>query len=259
MKMAEHDVRPGNREPNSNNSGNNQNNHIQHASPEEAWRLFRIMAEFVDGFDIMSRVSAAVSVFGSARTPPDHPLYEQAVQMGAALAREGFTVVTGGGPGIMEAANKGAYEAGGTSVGLNIILPREQKPNPYQNVRLDFDYFFARKVMFVRYAVAMVCFPGGFGTLDEMFETLTLIQTHRTKQSSLILIGSDYWTPLLNWFRNALLEEYATISPEDLDSLFLTDDVDEAVARIVNVYREQGAIWEPPRRIVHPASAAAGR
>src|SRR5690606_18891624 len=137
----------------------------------------------------------------------DHPMYAQAVQRGAALAREGFTVVTGGGPGLMEAANKGAYEAGGTSVGLNIVLPQEQKPNPYQNVRLDFDYFFARKVMFVRYAVAMVCFPGGFGTLDEMFEALTLIQTHRTKQSSLILFGSDYWRPLLDWFRNALLED----------------------------------------------------
>lgn len=239
------------------NNGNGEKNHqVKRASPEEAWRLFRIMAEFVDGFDIMSRVSAAVAVFGSARTPPTNPLYQKAVELAAHLVREGFTIVTGGGPGIMEAANKGAFEAGGTSVGLNVVLPEEQKPNSYQNVRLDFDYFFARKVMFVRYAVALVCFPGGFGTLDEMFETLTLIQTHRTRQSSVILMGKEYWAPLIHWMRKTLLEEYATISPEDLDLIFLTDDVNEAVARIVKSYRERGVIWQPPKRIIHPASAA---
>jgi len=241
-----------------NGNGNGKNHKVKRASPEEAWRLFRIMAEFVDGFDIMSRVSAAVSIFGSARTPPSSPLYQKAVQLGAQLVREGFTIVTGGGPGIMEAANKGAFEAGGTSVGLNIVLPQEQKPNAYQNVRLDFDYFFARKVMFVRYAVALVCFPGGFGTLDEMFETLTLIQTHRTKQSSVILVGKDYWAPLVEWIRRTLLEEHGAIGPEDLDLLFLTDDVEEALARIVKNYREQGVIWEPPKRVIHPASAAEG-
>ena len=239
-------------------NGNNPNHQVKKASPEEAWRLFRIMAEFVDGFDIMSRVSAAVSVFGSARTLPDNPLYIQAMQLGGKLSREGFTIVTGGGPGIMEAANRGATEAGGTSVGLNIVLPMEQKPNPYQNVRLDFDYFFARKVMFVRYAVALVCFPGGFGTLDEMFETLTLIQTHRTKKSPVILIGKDFWAPLVDWVSKTLLEEYKNISPEDLELFFLTDDIDDAVARIVRNYREQGVLWEPPKRVIHPASVAEG-
>jgi uncharacterized protein (TIGR00730 family) len=240
---------------NDDGNGNGRNHHVKRASPEEAWRLFRIMAEFVDGFDIMTRVSAAVSIFGSARMPRSSPLYEQAVQLGAKLVREGFTIVTGGGPGIMEAANKGAFEAGGSSVGLNIVLPEEQKPNAYQNVRLDFDYFFARKVMFVRYAVGMVCFPGGFGTLDEMFETLTLIQTHRTKQSSVILFGKDFWSPLIRWIQTTCLDNYATIGPEDLDLLFLTDDIDEAVARIVSNY-QKGVIWEPPKRIIHPASAA---
>jgi uncharacterized protein (TIGR00730 family) len=157
----------------------------------------------------------------------------------------------------MEAANKGAAEAGGASVGLNIVLPQEQHPNPYQNVRLNFDYFFARKVMFVRYAVALVCCPGGFGTLDELFETLTLIQTHRTNQSSLILIGKDFWQPLVDWSRDTLLKKYATISPEDLDLLFLTDDVEEAVDRIIRNYRQQGVIWQPPKRIIHPQSADA--
>ncbi|GMU23455.1 MAG: cytokinin riboside 5'-monophosphate phosphoribohydrolase [Phycisphaerae bacterium] len=226
------------------------------AAPEESWRLFRIMAEFVDGFDVMSRVSAAVSVFGSARMGPETPSYQQAVELGRKLATEGFTVVTGGGPGIMEAANRGASEVGGTSVGLNIVLPREQHPNPYQNVRLDFDYFFARKVMFVRFAVALVCFPGGFGTLDEMFETLTLVQTHRTKRSPIILIGSAFWSPLVQWVRDGLLNEYQTISPEDFDLFFLTDDIDEAVGRIVKNYREEGVLWEPPKRVIHPASAA---
>lgn len=241
-----------------NGNGNGDKNHgVKKASPEEAWRLFRIMAEFVDGFDIMSRVSAVVSVFGSARTLPSDPAYQQAVRLGARLAAEGFTVVTGGGPGIMEAANKGAAEAGGASVGLNIVLPQEQHPNPYQNVRLNFDYFFARKVMFVRYAVALVCFPGGFGTLDELFETLTLIQTHRTNQSSLILIGKDFWQPMVNWIRDTLLKGYATISPEDLDLLFLTDDVEEAMDRIIRSYRQQGVIWQPPKRIIHPQSADA--
>ena len=249
----------GNVNNNNGNSNGDNNYKMKRASPEEAWRLFRIMAEFVDGFDIMSRVSAAVTVFGSARTQPASPYYQQAVELGARLAREGFTVVTGGGPGIMEAANKGAAEAGGTSVGLNIVLPQEQKPNRYQNVRLDFDYFFARKVMFVRYAVALVCFPGGFGTLDELFETLTLIQTHRTKQSSVILIGKAYWAPLISWIRHTLLEEHVAISPEDIDLFYLTDDIEEAVARIVKNYHEEGVIWEPPKRVIHPASAASSR
>ncbi len=216
------------------------------AMHEEPWRVFRIMAEFVEGFDVMSRLGAAVTVFGSARTAPDKPAYQQAVDLSRKLIAEGFAVITGGGPGIMEAANKGALEARGTSVGLNIAIPQEQKPNPYINVGLDFDYFFARKVMFVKYAFGVVCFPGGFGTLDELFETLTLIQTQKTNPSPVVLIGSSYFGPLVNWLRSTLLEEHATISPEDLDLFMLTDDVDEAVAHIVGHYKEAGPLWKHP-------------
>jgi uncharacterized protein (TIGR00730 family) len=216
---------------------------------DEPWRVFRIMAEFVDGFDVLGRLGPGVSVFGSARTPGNRRPYQQAVEMGRRLAEEGFAVITGGGPGIMEAANKGAFEAGGTSLGLNITIPQEQKANPYLNIRLDFKYFFARKVMFVKYAVALVCFPGGFGTLDELFETLTLIQTQKTPPSPVVLIGSEYWSPLVNWFRGTLLEEHQAISPEDLDLVMVTDDVEEAVAHILRKYRQAGPLWEPPAGI----------
>ncbi len=217
-------------------------------STDEPWRIFRIMAEFVDGFDAMSGISPAVSVFGSARTKPDEEAYIRAVELGGKLANNGFSVVTGGGPGIMEAANKGAFEAGGTSVGLNIVLPYEQKPNPYVTIGLNFDYFFARKVMFVKYAVAVVCFPGGFGTLDELFEMFTLVQTERTTPSPLILFGSEFWEPLVQWIHKGLLEKYRTISPEDVNLFKVTDSVDESVEYINEKYPKAGLLWEQPRR-----------
>jgi len=224
----------------------------QIAGPEDPWRVFRIMAEFVEGFDVMSRIGPAVTVYGSARTPREAPAYHQAMQLGHDLVCRGFAVITGGGPGIMEAANRGAFEAGGTSVGLNIVLPMEQKPNRYQNVSLHFDYFFARKMMFVKYAVAMVGFPGGYGTLDEFFESLTLLQTQRTKPSPVVLIGKKFWTPMIDWLRGTLLEEHQTISPEDLDLFLLTDDVDEAVDHIVRKCPECGPLWDQPTRQIPP-------
>ncbi|MEK6676419.1 MAG: TIGR00730 family Rossman fold protein [Planctomycetota bacterium] len=203
----------------------------RHPPAEETWRIFRIMAEFVDGFETMSRIPPAVSIFGSARTNPDDPYYELAESLAGDLAGRGFAIITGGGPGIMEAANKGAAEAGGISVGLNIFLPKEQLANPYQNVSIDFRYFFCRKVMFVKYAVAFVCFPGGFGTLDEFFESMTLIQTQKVERFPVILIGSEFWSPLLDWARTySLGGNY--INPEDLELCEVTDDLVWAADRI---------------------------
>ena len=196
---------------------------------EETWRIFRIMSEFVEGIDVMSRVGPAVSVFGSARTPPDDPIYLAGVELGAKLVKRGFAVITGGGPGVMDAANKGANEAGGKSVGLNIALPHEQVPNPYQNIRVDFHYFFARKVMFVKYAVGLICLPGGFGTLDEFFESLTLVQTGKAPPMKIVLYGSRFWTPLAGWIRETLLEQNAFISSTDVGLFHITDDIDDAV------------------------------
>jgi len=203
---------------------------------DETWRMFRIMAEFVEGFDDMSHVQRGVSVFGSARVPADDPLYEQARQCGGALVKAGFSVITGGGPGIMEAANRGALECGGTSVGLNIELPQEQKPNPYQNIPLSFRYFFTRKVMFVKYAVAFVCFPGGFGTLDELFEALTLIQTGRARRFPIILFGSHHWNPLLDWMQRHMAER-AYIAPHDLELVRVTDSVIDTVNLIASFHQ----------------------
>ena len=192
---------------------------------EETWRVFRIMAEFVDGFEVMSGLPAAVSVFGSSRCRPGDPFYAEAEALGGRLVEKGFAVITGGGPGIMEAVNKGAYQAGGPSVGLNIFLPHEQEANEYQNVSLDFRYFFCRKVMFVKYATAFVCFPGGFGTMDEFFESMTLIQTEKTEQFPVILIGSDFWGPLVEWMRvNQLTRDY--IEADDLELFRITDDIE---------------------------------
>ncbi len=198
----------------------------------ETWRLFRIMAEFVDGFEAMGRLGQAVSVFGSARTSPDAKHYRDAEELAGKLVAQGFGVITGGGPGIMEAANKGAFEAGGTSVGLNISLPNEQSGNGYQNISVDFHYFFARKVMFVKYCLGMVCFPGGFGTMDEFFESMTLMQTGKTPRGPVVLFGSKFWSPLVAVLKNTLLDEYETISPEDLDLFVVTDDIDEAVTHL---------------------------
>ncbi len=221
---------------------------LRTATLEETWRVFRIMAEFVEGFDVMGRLEKAVTVFGSARTSPESPMYRMGVDVGRKLAQAGFVVITGGGGGIMEAAHRGASEVDGTTVGLNIVLPHEQKPNPYIDIEVDFDYFFVRKVMFLKYSVALVCLPGGFGTLDEFFESLTLLQTQRTQPSPIILMGSDYWQPLIAWMRANLLEKFHTVSAEDLDLFKLTDDVDEVIDIILKKYREAGTLWDHPLR-----------
>ena len=209
--------------------------HIKQALQHEAWRTLRIMSEFVDATDTLVRIGHGVAVFGSARTPPTKPEYQKALECGRLLSQKGFAVITGGGPGIMEAANKGCLEAGGTSVGLNISLPFEQKPNPYQSVELTFRYFFVRKVMFVKHASGFVIFPGGFGTLDELFEALTLIQTLKIVPFPVILIGKAFWEPLLEWMRTTLAVEHATISPEDFEIFHVTDDVGEAATIIHEV------------------------
>jgi uncharacterized protein (TIGR00730 family) len=214
---------------------------------EETWRVFRIMAEFVEGFDVMSRVGPAVTVFGSARTTESNPYYQQARELAAALVRAGFGVITGGGPGIMEAANRGAHEAGGTSVGLNIFLPHEQAANPYQNVTLDFHYFFARKVMFVKYALGYVIFPGGFGTLDEFFESMTLVQTGKVERLPVVLIGAAFWRPLVDWLRETLLEREQNISPGDINLFHVTDSVEEAVRIMRESYAERGDANHKPK------------
>jgi uncharacterized protein (TIGR00730 family) len=193
---------------------------------QESWRIFRIMAEFVEGFETMSTIGPAVSIFGSARALPEDPYYQAAQRTAALLAQRGLAVITGGGPGIMEAANKGAFEAGGTSVGLNITLPQEQEANRYQTVSLDFHYFYARKVMFVKYASAFISFPGGYGTLDEFFETLTLVQTLKIEAFPVVLYGADYWSGMIRWLRD-LSPGY--IDPEDMDIFRVVDDVDQCV------------------------------
>lgn len=200
-------------------------------SIDESWRIFRIMAEFVEAIETLSSVKHAVSIFGSARTKPDDPYYQKAELLARRLVEKGFGVITGGGPGVMAAANKGAAEAGGQSVGMNIRLPFEQKPNPYANVSIDYKYFFIRKVMFVKYAVAYVILPGGFGTMDELFEALTLIQTKRIKGFPVILMGSEYWKGLFDWLRKTMLRDNK-ISPDDLELIQIIDDPDEAVKHI---------------------------
>jgi uncharacterized protein (TIGR00730 family) len=200
-------------------------------SIEESWRIFRIMAEFVDAIETLSKVKHAVSIFGSSRTKPDDPYYRNAELLARLLAEKGFSVITGGGPGVMEAANKGAAEGGGQSVGMNIRLPFEQKPNPYANISIDYKYFFTRKVMFVKYAMAYVVLPGGFGTMDELFEALTLIQTKRIKPFPVILMGSEYWKGLFDWIRTTMLQD-KKISPADLELFQIIDDPEEAVKHI---------------------------
>lgn len=201
---------------------------IDELSTSESWRLFKIMAEIVDGFDTMSRVVRGVSIFGSARTKPDDPLYVETTELAAGLTKAGYTVITGGGPGVMEAANKGAKEAGGESVGLHIHLPLEQGANPYVTTRVDFNYFFVRKLMFVKYAQAYVAMPGGFGTMDELFEALVLIQTRRIKPFPVILYNSDYWGGLLDWIKGRLTAE-GFAHAEDLDLITQLDTPDEVV------------------------------
>jgi uncharacterized protein (TIGR00730 family) len=205
---------------------------------QETWRIFRIMAEFVEGIEEMSQVGPAVSIFGSARTPPGQPYYQLAQTCAKLVVQRGYGVITGGGPGIMEAANKGATEAGGASIGLNIALPHEQAPNPHQGIALDFHYFFVRKVMFLKYAIGTICLPGGFGTLDEFFETMTLVQTGKAPPMGIALVGTEFWQPMIDWLRTHLLEKNANISPEDLDLYTLTDDPAEAVEAACAYYEE---------------------
>ncbi|GIW74322.1 MAG: hypothetical protein KatS3mg103_0844 [Phycisphaerales bacterium] len=198
----------------------------------DSWRVLRIMSEFVEGFDVLERLPPAVTVFGSARTPASDPMYAAARQMGRALAEANLTVITGGGPGIMEAANRGAFEAGGRSVGLNIALPMEQVPNPYQTDELTFEYFFVRKVMLVKYARAFVIFPGGFGTLDEFFEAMTLMQTLKIRPFPLILFGSHFWDEPVRWFRESLCGRFRTIGEADLSLFHVVDGVGQAMALV---------------------------
>lgn len=232
MPPSDHD--PADHNPDLRDAINGNGNWSNHkdALPFESWRVFRIMSEFVEAFETMARLGPAISVFGSARTLPQDPYYQLAVDTGRRLVEKDFAVITGGGPGIMEAANKGAYEANGTSVGLNIALPMEQVPNDFQNVVLDFRYFFIRKVMFVKYARGFVIFPGGFGTMDEFFESLTLMQTLKVVPFPVVLIGTEYWQGLVQWMRTVLLDQFQAISPEDFDLFHLTDSPDEAVTII---------------------------
>jgi len=199
---------------------------------QDPWRVFRIMSEFVDGFELMAQVPPGVSVFGSARAAPGHPYYAKAVQVGRLVAEAGFSVVTGGGPGIMEGANKGAKEAGGESIGLNIVLPFEQVANPYLTRVINFRYFFVRKVMFSKYAVGFIFFPGGYGTMDEFYDTMTLIQTSKIYRLPVVLFGADFWRGQLEWMRRTMLERFEHISPEDLLLVYLTDDPAGAVRHI---------------------------
>ncbi len=204
----------------------------------EAWRVLRIEGEFVAGIDALAEVGAAVSVFGSARFGESHPMYETARGLGQLLAEAGFAVITGGGPGLMEAANRGAHEAGGYSIGLNIELPFEQKSNRHVSLSVDFRYFFVRKTMFVKFATGFVIFPGGFGTLDELFEALTLVQTRKINRFPIILFGKAYWSGLLDWITSTLLLEKA-ISREDLNLLIVTDSIEEARDMLVDCYHSR--------------------
>ena len=206
----------------------------------DSWEIFKIMGEFVEGFETMSRIGPCVSIFGSARIKPENKYYQLAEEVAYLLTQQKFGVITGGGPGIMEAGNKGAKRGGGKSVGLNIVLPFEQEANPYidSDKIINFDYFFIRKVMFIKYAQGFIVLPGGFGTLDEMFEALTLIQTEKSGKFPVILIGKSFWTGLIDWIKEVLLAEENNISPEDLDLIQIVDTAEEAVKMINDYYKD---------------------
>ncbi len=206
----------------------------------DSWAIFKIMGEFVNGFEKMSRIGPCVSIFGSARTKPEDPYYKLAESIAKRIVEEGYGVITGGGPGIMEAGNKGAHLGGGTSVGLNIELPFEQHDNPYIDAdkNLDFDYFFVRKVMFVKYSQGFVVMPGGFGTLDELFEAMTLIQTHKIERFPIIMVGTEFWEGVLDWIKNVLLKKFNNISEQDLDLFHLVDSEDEVIDILDNFYKK---------------------
>ncbi len=215
---------------------------IEDLKGDQSWRIFRIISEFTEGFDELSGLPDAISIFGSARLNREHPYYLQTVELAEALSKHDFAIISGGGPGIMEAANKGAHLQNQTSVGLNIELPTEQKANPYQSISLNFRYFFVRKVMFVRYSMGYVCMPGGFGTLDEFFEALTLMQTHKVYPIPLVLFGSAFWTGLIEWMKTRMVAD-GTISAAEMDLITITDDVDE----VVNIMTEH-RIWKNKQR-----------
>ena len=206
----------------------------------DSWALFKIMGEFVHGYERMSQIGPCVTIFGSARTKPDQKYYKFTVELAQKIVKHGYGVITGGGPGIMEAGNKGAHLAGGTSVGLNIALPFEQHDNPYidSDKSLDFDYFFVRKVMFVKYAQGFVVMPGGFGTLDELFEAITLIQTHKIDKFPIILVGSEFWTGLLEWVKTTLLDSFKNINAGDMDLVQVVDTTDEVIEILDEFYEE---------------------
>jgi uncharacterized protein (TIGR00730 family) len=208
----------------------------------EAWKVFQIMAEFVEGYERLAKIRPSVSIFGSARTAPDHPYYKLGEEIGYALSRAGFSVVTGGGPGLMEAANKGAFRGKAPSIGLNIRLPREQHTNAYQDISLTFRHFFSRKVMFVKYASAYVILPGGFGTLDEFFEILTLIQTGKTRRIPIIFVGSEFWDGMVTWFRERLIDD-RMIDTEELELVSVANKPEEVVELIFAHYGNRG--FEP--------------
>jgi len=204
----------------------------------DTWRVLKIMSEFVRGFDELARVGPAITFFGSSRLTEEDTYYKLAYRTAFRLGQLGFCIITGGGPGIMEAANRGAYDAGTLSVGLNIQIPKEQTPNKYQNISLQFDYFFVRKVMLLRYSFAYIIFPGGFGTFDELFESLTLIQTGKSHKFPIILFGSDYWKPLIDYMEKVMIP-YGTISKEDLELISLVDDPEEVVAKVLAEAEEE--------------------
>ncbi len=206
----------------------------------DSWAIFKIMGELVSGFERMSRIGPCVSIFGSARTKPDHKYYQLTVDIAEKIADNGYGVITGGGPGIMEAGNRGAHLSGGTSVGLNIDLPFEQHDNPYidSDKSLDFDYFFVRKVMFVKYSQGFVVMPGGFGTLDELFEAITLIQTHKIQKFPIILVGTEFWSGLMEWVKTTLLDSFGNISAGDMDLVQLVDTPDEVIDVLNKFYEE---------------------
>jgi len=216
------------------------NYQINELKKEEAWRLFRIIGDFIDGFDIMPNYQPSVTIFGSARVDENDKYYQAAREVAFKLAKKGFSIVTGGGPGIMEAGNRGAYEAGGNSIGLNIALPTEQIPNKYANVILNFHYFFARKMMLVKYASAFILFPGGYGTLDELTETLVLIQTKKLKPFPVILYGKEYWEGLYNWLKDKVVKD-GYIDEKDLNLFRIMDDIDEIVEYIEESYIKKSA------------------
>ena len=209
---------------------------------KDLWRIFRVMAEFVEGFDELGSIGPAVSFFGSSRAKPEQHYYKLAQQTASEIAKAGFAIITGGGSGIMEAANKGAAEAGGKSIGLNIELPLEQVPNEYQNLSLHFRYFFCRKVMFLKYAHGFIVFPGGFGTMDEFFESLVLIQTLKQASFPVILMGSEYWQGLIKWMKEKMLKEYNHISPEDMNVFTVLDDPQAATKIIVDFKEAKGRV-----------------